>query len=236
VLALRDKYTKHPGAANNMIRALSAMLTWSIARGWRTTNPCTGLRRLKTRGGYDPWSWQEIEHFRIHARSDLWHAAALALYTGQRQADVIAMKWNDIHDGLIAVVQEKTGKRLWIPMHENLRGLLEEIPRTSVTILTNSRAVPWTGDSFRHSWMEELTRPQMKLLRKSRRVFHGLRKSAVVFLLEAGSTDAEVAAITGQSREMVEHYARQVNQRKLAAAAILKWEAATKARTENERG
>lgn len=42
VLALRDKYTKHPGVANNMIRALSAMLTWSIPRGWRTTNPCTG--------------------------------------------------------------------------------------------------------------------------------------------------------------------------------------------------
>lgn len=36
--------------------------------------------------------------------------------------------------------------------------------------------------------------------------------------------DAEVAAATGQSREMVAHYSRQVNQRKLAAAAILKWE------------
>ena len=45
-------------------------------------------------------------------------------------------------------------------------------------------------------------------------------------LLEAGATDAEVSAITGQSREMVTHYSRQVNQRKLAAAAILKWEAA----------
>ena len=44
-------------------------------------------------------------------------------------------------------------------------------------------------------------------------------------LLEAGCTDAEVSAITGQTREMVVHYARAVNQRKLAAAAILKWEA-----------
>jgi len=35
---------------------------------------------------------------------------------------------------------------------------------------------------------------------------------------------------TGQSREMVEHYARQVNQRRLAAAAILKWETADAAR------
>lgn len=55
-------------------------------------------------------------------------------------------------------------------------------------------------------------------------VFHGLRKSAVVFLLEAGCTDAEVSAITGQSRQMVEHYARRVNQEKLAAMAVLKWE------------
>lgn len=55
-------------------------------------------------------------------------------------------------------------------------------------------------------------------------VFHGLRKSSVVTLLEAGCTDAEVASITGQSRQMVEHYARQVNQRKLAASAILEWE------------
>jgi hypothetical protein len=55
-------------------------------------------------------------------------------------------------------------------------------------------------------------------------VFHCLRKSVVVMLLEAGCTDAEVAAITGQSRDMIELYARQVNQGKLAPAAILKWE------------
>jgi len=34
---------------------------------------------------------------------------------------------------------------------------------------------------------------------------------------------------------MVEHYALQVNQRKLAAAATVKWETAAQARTENER-
>jgi hypothetical protein len=45
----------------------------------------------------------------------------------------------------------------------------------------------------------------MAELRRRRLVFHGLRKSAVVFLLETGCTDAETAAITGQSRDMVEH-------------------------------
>jgi hypothetical protein len=60
--------------------------------------------------------------------------------------------------------------------------------------------------------------------RQRKLVFHGLRKSSVVMLLECGCTDAEVAAITGQSREMIEHYALMVNQRKLARSAILKWE------------
>jgi hypothetical protein len=120
-------------------------------------------------------------------------------------------------------------------MHENLRALLAEIPRVSITILTSSRRVPWTSDGFRHVSADQLASPLMTLHRERRRVFHGLRKFAVVFLLEAGCTDAEASAITGQSREMVEHYALQVNQRKLAAAAILKWEAATRARTENER-
>ena len=78
---------------------------------------------------------------------------------------------------------------------------------------------------FKASWGDELNRPVMQRHRERRLVFHGLRKSAVVTLLEAGATDAEVSAITGQSREMVAHYSRQVNQRKLAAAAILKWEA-----------
>jgi len=63
-------------------------------------------------------------------------------------------------------------------------------------------------------------------------VFHGLRKSAVVFLLEAGCSTAEVSSITGQSMQMVEHYAKEVNQPKLARSGMLKWEA-DGARTKN---
>jgi integrase len=100
-------------------------------------------------------------------------------------------------------------------------------------ILTNTRGAPWTRDGFKSSWVDELNRPVMAELPRRHLVFHGLRKSAVVCLLEAGCCDAETAAITGQSRDMVEHYAKQVNQRRLAAAAILKWEAADEARSKN---
>ena len=55
---------------------------------------------------------------------------------------------------------------------------------------------------------------------------HGLRKNAVNALLEAGCTIAEVSAITGQTHQVVEHYAAQVNRRKLGKSAIVKFERA----------
>jgi len=234
VLELRDRHAATPAAANNIVRSLSSMMSWSIPRGWRTHNPCTRVKKLKIGEGYAPWNWQEIELFRSQARADLWWAAGLALYTGQRLGDVLGMLWSDFQGGLIGVTQNKTGKKLWIPMHAHLRAVLEDIPRSSVNILTSSRGSPWTADGFKSSWAEEMKREVMRPLRDNNRVFHGLRKSAVVFLLEAGCTDAEVSAITGQSRQMVEHYAKQVNQKKLAAAAVLKWESAEAGRTGNE--
>jgi len=99
----------------------------------------------------------------------------------------------DVRDGLIAVKQGKTGKELWIPVHRDLAKVLQEIPKRAVTILTNSRGKPWTADGFHVTWRDELMRDELKELRERRLVFHGLRKSAVVTLLEAGATDAEVA-------------------------------------------
>ncbi len=225
VLKLRDKYAKTPAAANNLLRCLSAMMSFAVPRGWRPNNPCVQVKKLKGGEGYAPWEFSDIDYFKMRARVDLWHAAILALYSGQRLGDVLNMRWDDIANGLIAVLQNKTRKKLWIPMHANLRAALHDIPRRGVTILTNTKGQPWTLMGFKASWSTELNRPEMKLLRDKALVFHGLRKSAVVFLLEAGCTDAEVAAITGQSRQMVEHYAKQVNQRKLAATAMSKWEA-----------
>ena len=154
---------------------------------------------------------------------------------GQRQSDCLAMLWSDCANAMMHVVQEKTGKKLWISMHRELREVVDRVPRRSTAILTNRRGTPWTADGFRSSWGKELDRDIMAPIRDAGLVFHGLKKSAVVFLLEAGCTDAEVSAITGRSRQMVEHYARQVNQKKLAAAAVLKWEAAGGAGTAQER-
>ena len=48
---------------------------------------------------------------------------------------------------------------------------------------------------------------------------HGLRKRAIIEMAEAGSTDAEIQAVTGQSVHMVAYYRSKANRRKLSKAA-----------------
>ena len=52
---------------------------------------------------------------------------------------------------------------------------------------------------------------------------HGLRKNAVNGLLKAECSTAKVSSITGQSLQIVEQYAKQRNQARMATAAVLKW-------------
>ncbi len=116
VLALRDKKSETPAGANYLIRTLSAAISWGIPRGYRDDNPCKHVRMLKTGEGYSPWTWEQIAHFRENvSKPELWHAAALALYSGQRQADCLAMVWTDIAGGSVSVVQQKTGKKVRVP-------------------------------------------------------------------------------------------------------------------------
>lgn len=223
VMALRDTYAETPASTNNMLRCLSSMLAWSVPRGYRADNPCTNVPMLRGGDGYRPWPWAVIcaaeRELRHKGREDLWWAIALALYTGQRLDDCLGMRRNAIKDGLIYVRQKKTGKELWLPVHRDLRAVLDTIPARSTHILTSAEGTPWQG-GFHTAWSKH----KPSLVRRLDLVFHGLRKSAVVTLLEAGCTVPETSAITGQTMKMVEHYAAGVNQKRLAASAILKWE------------
>lgn len=226
VLKLRDDLAVEQSAPNETVASLSAMFSWSIPREWRETNPCKGVPRIAKGDGFANWPDDKIELLTAHAPQSIYWAAMLALYTGQRRGDLLRMMWSDIdQQGLILVRQGKTGKRLWIPLHARLREILAEIPRNSTHILTSALGRPWKEFGFSTAWQRALGHKDLAAIREAGLVFHGLRKSAAVKLAEAGCTDAEIAAITGQTRQMVEHYTKGVDQKRLAVAAMRKWEA-----------
>jgi integrase len=72
-------------------------------------------------GGARPWPPWAYGLVTEHVREDMLRAVLLARYNGQRQEDVLLMAPEHVEGGGINVVQQKTGKELRVPLHNNLK-------------------------------------------------------------------------------------------------------------------
>lgn len=211
----QDELQATPGKANQLMISLSALFTFAVKREMMKINPCLLMERLEV-GEHQPWPETVLTDTLTAASPMLALAIKACLYTGQRIGDVCAMRWNQVQDGMVEVVQQKTGKLATIPLHREFAAALADMPRQSVFLLYNRYQKPFTPDALRG---------RLALVMGDKDyTFHGLRKNAVIALLEAGCSPDEVEAITRQTRKMIEHYSKQVNRKKLARSAVLKWE------------
>lgn len=216
IVLLLDKMADRPGAANMVKRAGGAAYAWARKRGHVTNDPFAEIEEMDT-GEHEPWP-EEALKLALEAEDDLPRLAAhLLYYTAQRIGDVAAMRWQDIKDGFISVTQRKTGKVLDFPIHADLAKELARHPRSLSTIIPGKPAES-KNNRIRLALQGVVAPHGYKV------VPHGLRKNAVNALLEAGCSAAETAAISGQSLQMVEYYAKLRSQKKLGQAAMLKWE------------
>jgi integrase len=150
----------------------------------------------------------------------------LALWTGQRQGDLLNLPWSAYDGACFKLQQSKTRRRLVIPAGEPLKVLLAQTERRCPMILSTSHGRPWTSDGFRSSWAAAAKKAGIHGL-----TFHDLRGSAVVRLALADATVPQIATFTGHSLRDVEaildaHYLGR--DAKLAEVAIMKLETRTK--------
>jgi integrase len=201
---------------------LARLLSWAKDRGRIISNPCErGGRLYKADRSENVWEEGDVARFMAVASAPLRLALILALWTGQRQGDLLRLPWSAYDGVTVRLCQSKTGRRVAIRAGELLRAALAQAPRSATTILTNTDGHSWTEDGFRTSWGKACAKAGLGDLH-----FHDLRGSAVSRLAEAGCTEAEIAAITGHAlREVSVMLDRYLNRsEKLAEAAILKLE------------
>lgn len=235
VLAIRDALADTPGIANQFAASVSALLAFAVDREYRDSNPAARIKKIRG-GEWAAWPDSTVtialgalpERFR--------RALLLALYTGQREGDVVAMTWARYDGAGIEVRQEKTDEPLWIPCHPALRAELDawKAEAQSTHMLTDSDGKPWTSKTFRVAFSRIINGRKNKLRGKTTIIppahpalvgltFHGLRKSAASRLAEAGCTTQEIMAITGhRTLAMVEKYTRAAEQKRRAVAAVEK--------------
>lgn len=212
------------GTSNAVTAVLGALYTWGRKNAKASVVPTKDIGRVKP-PGHPPWP-EDVLTAGLAASDGLVRLAVHVMYfTGLRIGDALKLRWRDIgDDGVITVIPQKTShakdgpKTLYIPLSAELKVELDATPKRTLTILPRTNSAE-----------QELTQAR---LRKDLQAFtralgvetvpHGLRKNAVNSLLLAGCSIAETAAITGQTYQVVEHYAAQINRRKLAGAAIVK--------------
>lgn len=88
-------------------------------------------------------------------------AMQLALLTGQRQGDLLAMKWEDVINMEIHIYQGKTGKRLAIEVSGQLEEVLDEcwmLPKRGPYVLSKRDGDRYTSEGFRAMWQRTIRR------------------------------------------------------------------------------
>ena len=220
VLRLRDAFADTPSTASKLVSLLRIVMAFAIDREYRRDNPARDVKGLPRGEGHATWPDEAVDRFEATAPSMMVVAMMLALYTGQREGDVLEMSWHDYDGQSIKVVQNKTGAKLSIPVHAALRDVLDGMERVSPIILTTATGRPFTDSNFRHHFGEARKAAGLVGL-----TFHGLRYTAAARLAQAGCTLNEIAAITGhRSLKMLAKYTRGADQERLAGAAIVKLE------------
>jgi len=225
-LALKSKRQ-----ADYALTILGTVLGWAKERGKITVNPCERIGRVYNGTRVDfVWSIEDESAFLRSAPPHLHLPLLLALWTGQRQGDLLRLTWNAYNGSEIRLRQSKSIGRhrrlvnVVIPVGAPLKAALDEAAKNkrSPIVLLNSDGRPWTEDGFRTSFNKARNKAGVVGL-----TFNDLRGTAVTRLALEGASEAQIVSITGHALNDVHsildaHYLHRDPE--LARAAIHKLE------------
>lgn len=141
----------------------------------------------------------------------------LLLYTGQRRSDVVRMGRQHVRNGIMSIVQQKTGQDVHIPLHHDLAAILDALPLDNLSFLVTAQGKPFSPPGFTN-WFHDMVREAGLPDKLSP---HGLRKATCRRLVEAGCTPHEIMAISGhRSLAEVTRYTVAAGRKDLAMRAI----------------
>jgi integrase len=174
---------------------LARILSWALDRGLVAANPCArGGRLYRGSRAEKVWTTDDESVFLARAPAHLHLALMLALWTGQRQGDLLRLPWSSYDGTHIRLRQSKTGRRVVIRVGAPLKAMLDVTPRRSPIMLRSTYGQPWTTNSFQVAWGRACKAAGIVGV-----TFHDLRGTAVTRLAIAGCTESEIVTITGHS-------------------------------------
>lgn len=227
--------------ANGILATVGAMFAYAEMRGWRpeNSNPACRMRRPKPAPRLSVWLPEEIEAA-IAAADELGEpevgdAIVIALHSGQRMGDVLAMPPKIFEHGRIAITQMKRGALIDIPVTEACAARVDlirarwrkqnRIGCATIVVRRDGSAISVNAMSKRFEIVRQQAAKAVPSIRE--RTLQDLRDTAVTWLALADCNLYQISAITGHKyatiTQVMGHYLAQ--QPQMATDAITKLEA-----------
>tara|TARA_B100000378_G_scaffold42919_1_gene32108 strand:+ start:41703 stop:42770 length:1068 start_codon:yes stop_codon:yes gene_type:complete len=203
----RDEMARSsPRQADATLGVLRIILEWGRDRGMIANNHATRPKKVYKADRSDKlWLPDHIAAFRAVAPPEILLALDLALWTGQRQGDLLKLGWSSYKDGRLTFRQGKRKRKVDMPAPAALKAVLDAAPRKAATILTSKTGKPWGKVNFQHKWRAATLAAELDGLH-----FHDIRGTTCTMLADAGCTPSEIAAVLGWTvstvNEMLDRY------------------------------
>ena len=209
---LRDRPATQRHAVLTLYNVFSEAQRWGLIG---SENPASRVGLSKPRRRQEVWSPDDCAAW-IREASQHRLAATMVPYfkllerTAQRPGDVLAMQWQQ-YDGLwINLTQQKTGKLVRIPVHHELRAILDRAQQGDAFRVTGPIITQPDGRRYKIGHLTAVFREISRAAGLDHLQARDLRRTACVRFAEADCTEIQIAAISGhnieRTRQILETY------------------------------
>lgn len=206
LLEWRDEIARDtPRMADMTISVFQKILSFAVDREFIPHHPLERVSKISDNSRRDIiWTPEQIAQFRSRAPEHMVRAMMLAVWTGQRQGDLLRLLWSAYDGESISLKQGKTGAWVRVLVSRELREYLAGTRKTSTHILTNASGRPWAS-GFKSSWAKAVAAAEIE----DAPHFHDLRGTFVTLAYRNGSKIKDIAEITGHSENDAERIIRK---------------------------
>lgn len=223
IVKLRDTISKRSKArADLTVKVLRLVLNTAADLDLIAINPAKGITAppgFKSTP-HRKWTDEEIVLFKENAKPHVRRAMMVLLHTGLRCSDALKLKRDAIKQGKICLTTQKTDQPVVIPVHPDLADeMAKPLLVESISMISGARG----QELKRHGLLAMFHREFARLGVTDRPVTHGLRKNAVVSMIEVGAGEDIIHSITGQSYPTIRKYGEEFDRNKMAMKVVPLW-------------
>lgn len=216
---LLGRMSDRPHSAADCLTMLKKMIVVALDEEWILHDPTHKLKYAPKIIGHRAWTDDERAKFEAYYPLGTMprKVYATALYTGQRRGDLVRFREADFSTDQLDFVQEKTGKRLKLPVLPQLRHALKAGPHNGEFVLGTERGAKRSAEGLTNDFGRWTARAGLD----PGCTIHGLRKTLGKLLAESRATTRELMDALGHDAiAHAELYSREAEQERMAKSAF----------------